>query len=223
MFAIALLTLLQACDKEKTETKILPVLSVSEVLDADVTFTSFMVSGSVSHDKNAITERGVCYSKSPNPKVTDTKIPTTTSNFKLEVPNLDVNTKYYIKTYAIVGAETFYSEKEMVKNTLSLAGTTWNFAFTYYPTNPTSPAVNWNGDVSFNANGTTKYDEPANPGLYLLYGTYTLAGNSINYIMEAPGNSGYVLVGKINGKTMSGTFNGGPPTKPNIWTATPKK
>lgn len=206
-------------DTWSASSKNLPDLTINEILDADVTYTSFAVNGLASSEKDVITERGVCYSKLAHPKITDGKIVAAANNFKLEIPNLDVNTTYYIKTYVIVGGETFYSDKQITKTTLSLAGTTWDIAFTFYNTSST---VNWNADVTFNANGTTKYDEPAYPGVYLMNGTYVITGNTIDYKMGPPSDPGYTLVGKVNGKTMSGTYNGSP-IKPNVWTATQRK
>ena len=211
--------LLQSCTKETPiPAKVTPTLTISEIPDSDVTFTSLSLNGNVNPEKETVVERGVCYSTNPDPKVTDNKLTALTNTFKIEVKDLAVNTKYYFRVYVTTSTETIYS-KEQTKNTRSLAGTTWNVAFVHYNANST---VNWNADVTFNANGTTKYDEPANPGMYLMLGTYMVTGNSIDYKMGPPNDPGYNLIGKVNGKAMSGTY-GGSPTKPNTWSATPKQ
>ncbi len=216
LFSLAFLS----CNKEEpVPAKVAPTLTISEIADADVTYTSFVVNGTVNPEKETVVERGVVYGTNPDPKITDSKITATTDAFKIDITNLAVNTKYYLRTYVTTSSETIYSKDQRTKNTLSLAGTTWDVAFTHYNA---SSSVKWNADVTFNANGTTKYDEPASPGLYVMNGTYVITGNAIDYKMGPPSDPGYNLIGKVSGKTMSGTY-GGTPAKPNTWTATQKK
>lgn len=64
--------------------------------------------------------------------------------------------------------------------------------------------TSWHADVTFNANGTTKYDEPEFPGVYLTYGVWSTNNNSIHWSMGM--DPDYIYNGTITGNTMSGTF-----------------
>lgn len=79
----------------------------------------------------------------------------------------------------------------------------------------------WHADVTFYADGTTKYDEPANPGAYLSYGTWTLTDDKIHWVLDSsvPSNS-YIFDGTVINNTMSGTYTFNSGTQP--WTAVKK-
>ena len=78
-----------------------------------ITATTAMMGGMVSCDNNSpITERGVCWSQSPDPTVDD---PHTSSGYGLgtftcELSNLVPDSYYYSKAYAINDLNTFYGE-----------------------------------------------------------------------------------------------------------------
>jgi hypothetical protein len=62
----------------------------------------------------------------------------------------------------------------------------------------------WHADVTFYENGTTKYDEPANPGMYLTYGVWSTNGNLIHWSIGL--DPDYIFDGTIAGDNMSGTY-----------------
>lgn len=90
-----------------------------------------------------------------------------------------------------------YSEF-VVQSELPISDTTWDVTIQYTTTS------SWHADVTFNANGKTKYDEPTAPGVYLSYGDWTLKDNKINWNIGMKDN--YIFEGTITNNTMSGTF-----------------
>jgi hypothetical protein len=103
-----------------------------------------------------------------------------------------------------------------------LINTTWDFIVQY------SETGFWHADVTFYADGTTRYDEPAVPGLYLSYGTWSMECNTLYYIMDSSDPHGpnygdwYHFTGTLSGNTMSGTCTFPAPHGPFTWTATLK-
>jgi hypothetical protein len=91
---------------------------------------------------------------------------------------------------------------------VSVSNTTWDATIV-------SGTTSWHADITFNADGTTKYDEPSNPGVYLSYGTYTLTGDKIHFGIGM--DPSYVFDGTITGNSMTGTYLFGSETK--TWTA----
>ncbi len=61
----------------------------------------------VDENISAINGAGVCYSKNPNPTVSDTKV---SGMGALELKNLEINTKYYAKGYALTATSSHYSQ-----------------------------------------------------------------------------------------------------------------
>ncbi|MBK9358856.1 MAG: PKD domain-containing protein [Bacteroidales bacterium] len=88
-------------DEEKKETS--PILETQT--PTSITSNSAVVGGFVSSDGGAtITERGVCYSSiNPNPTVRDFVISegNETGNYQCTLPDLDSETTYYAKAYAL--------------------------------------------------------------------------------------------------------------------------
>ena len=98
-----------------------------------------------------------------------------------------------------------------------LINTTWDFLIKY------SETSFWHADVTFYPDGTTLYDEPANPGTYLCYGIWSMECNILYYIMKSDGSLGdtYHYTGTLSGNTMNGTCTF-QPDHPLTWTATLK-
>jgi hypothetical protein len=98
-----------------------------------------------------------------------------------------------------------------------LINTTWDFVIRY------SETGFWHADVTFYADGTTRYDEPHAPGLYLSYGTWSMECNTLYYIMDYSRRHEYAyhFTGTLSGNTMSGTCTFGPEWT-FTWTATLK-
>lgn len=71
----------------------------------DITATSAKCSGEVTDDGGfAVTERGICYSTSPNPTLDDAEHTASgdgTGGFEMELTDLEVNTTYHVCAYAI--------------------------------------------------------------------------------------------------------------------------
>jgi hypothetical protein len=179
--------------------------------NANPTFTSVDITGTVDiNEGEEITAYGVVWSASENPDITDNLIAETSTSFMTEITDLDLNTAYFFRIFATTATGTYYSE-EVSFSTLDFNDSKWDFTFPY-------GTSQWNADVNFNADGTTLYDEPAAPGMFLAEGTYVLDGTGLTYDMDA-GNSEdpYLLTGTISGKTMSGTYAWGEDTR--AWTA----
>ncbi len=113
-----LIFLLFVSCKEKIE---VPTIITSKVLSVD--FAEATVSGElVNEGTAAVTSKGVCWSTSHNPTITDSKTQESTSErfFVSKLNNLDANTTYYVRAYAIssagvgYGAELSFTTKELV-------------------------------------------------------------------------------------------------------------
>ncbi len=81
---------------------------------------------------------------------------------------------------------------------IDIKNTTWDVTIIFNAT------TTWHADVTFYEDGTTKYDEPANPGVYLTYGTWSLNNNQIHWDIGL--GSSYIFDGTIKDYSMSGTF-----------------
>jgi len=100
-------------------------------------------------------------------------------------------------------------KKDDENNNPSVSVTTWDVTVVY------DTATTWHADVTFNADGTTKYDEPSAPGVYLSYGTWTLTGDKIHFGIGM--DPDMVFDGTVTGNTMSGSFVSGGKTR--TWSA----
>jgi hypothetical protein len=89
--------------------------TVQPVSVIDVKCTSATVECEVSSDGGAsLTERGVVYSTSNNPTLMDNKIQNDgrgIGKYTCEIVNLQENTTYYVRAYAINAVDTTYSEE----------------------------------------------------------------------------------------------------------------
>ena len=105
---IPLLLILSSCEKNKGD---VPVVSTSEVVG--ITSKWAICGGNVTSDGGAdITERGVCWSTTDPPVVSDSKSTggTGTGDFTCNIKSLNGNTTYYVAAYAINSAGTGYGE-----------------------------------------------------------------------------------------------------------------
>jgi len=171
--------------------------------NANPTFTSVDINGMV--DINAgeeITAQGVVWSTSENPDIEDNMVAETSSTFTSVIADLELNTAYFFKIFATTASGTYYSEEVSI-STLDFKDSKWDILYK-------QGNSEWHGDVNFYADGTTLYDEPDYPGIYLDEGTYVLAGTDLTYDMIGSNSEDqYMLLGTISGKTMSGTFGEG--------------
>jgi hypothetical protein len=90
---------------------------------------------------------------------------------------------------------------------------TWYFDFIH------DGEVGWPAEVIFYEDGTAFYTEPAAPGQFDFWGTWSIVDNILTYDMDSSTDNGaYILTGTIEGKTMSGTYTFGEHNYP--WAAT---
>ena len=92
-----------------SKTVVLPTVTTSTI--TQITETSAVAGGNVTSDGNAnVTERGVCISTVSNPTTSNTKVKsgTGTGSFTCNLTNLQPNTKYYVRAYAINSKGTAY-------------------------------------------------------------------------------------------------------------------
>ncbi len=91
----------------------LPTVTTSEI--TDITPTTATSGGNVTNDGGAtVTARGICWSTSPNPTVSDphTSNGTGTGIFTSSMTGLTPNTTYYVRAYATNSAGTAYGNPE---------------------------------------------------------------------------------------------------------------
>ncbi len=92
--------------------------SLTTLNTTNVTATSAFSGGNISSDGgSAIIERGVCWSSSPSPKVTDGKTSDGQGigNFTSNITGLQTNTVYYVRAYAKNTLGTGYGEEVSFK------------------------------------------------------------------------------------------------------------
>ena len=95
-------------------TKTLEMPIVNTVAVTDIFDTSAIVSGDVTSNGNGnVTERGVCIAMESNPTISNTKISagSGTGSFTCNLTNLQPNTIYYIRTYAVNCKGTEYGKQ----------------------------------------------------------------------------------------------------------------
>lgn len=107
------LTLMVACTEDIADVRLDPSLSTSEVLD--VQSSQATVIGFVIAEGNGFSERGVCYSTTPEPTIADNKAVYDTTvqgaTFTVTITGLDYATMYYVKAYATGGTGTVYGDE----------------------------------------------------------------------------------------------------------------
>jgi hypothetical protein len=214
--AILLSFLFSACTKQDnpiTPTVVVPTVTIAAVNIADVDFNTAKVNGTVTiSDESKLTEKGIVYGLSPAPTLTDSAKVVTSNTIALNITNLKMGTKYYACGYAKANGQTYYSS-EVNFTTRTLTGTTWDFFHTF------SAQISWHANVTFNADGTTKYDEPDSPGTYLNIGKWKIANNILTFALKGDYTAtSYVYTGITSSTGLTGTFNFGTDA-PKVWTA----
>jgi uncharacterized protein (TIGR02145 family) len=101
------------CKKEETKTEpviTIPVLSATKAV-TDITQTTASSGGKVTSDGgSAVTARGVCYGKSPEPNISGSKTENGAGvgDFGSSLTGLEANTTYYVRAYATNPKGTSY-------------------------------------------------------------------------------------------------------------------
>jgi hypothetical protein len=180
----------------------LPSVSLeTTAADVEMTYTTIEIDGTVDDDGgDPVTAQGTVWSMNTNPTLSDNSVVESSASFTSEIENLEANTTYYFKTYATNAEGTAYSN-EVSFTTNSLGGTSWDFHVVY------DPNTSWNGDVTFNTDGTAVYDEPSSPGTYLTNGTWSLNGNELSYDFDSSNPGQVIYNGTLEVNEMSGTFD----------------
>jgi len=164
-------SLVLSCEKEKN----LPIVSTTTV--TGITHNSAISGGVITDDKGlTITERGVCWSKNPDPTTKDHKTSdgSGAGDFVSNITGLDGGTKYYIRAYGANSSGTGYG--------MALSFTTLGSK----PVVTTLPASNvlpttaiLNGKVNPNyltTNVTFEYGTTSNYGSSIIASTNPISG-----------------------------------------------
>lgn len=143
---------------------VLPTLTTTAA--TSVAQTTAVAGGNISSDGNgAITARGVCWSTTAGPTITNslTTDGTGTGSFTSNLASLVPGTVYYIRAYATNSAGTAYGNELTLTTVLSS------------PTSVTAVAANGQATITFTASGggavVTRYTVTSNPGNITAQGT----------------------------------------------------
>ena len=185
-----LLILHSSCQNSNDPTIQILVFTTTAV--SNITQTSVSSGGNISSDGGAtITSRGVCWSTSQNPTITDTKTSdgAGSGSYTSNITGLMPNTVYFLRAYVEVGSSmgygneiSFTTKKEIpttvtdsdgnVYNTVTLAGKTWmkeNLKTTKYK-NATAIAFPNSNNAAWQTNTTGAYawynNDIANKNIY---------------------------------------------------------
>jgi plastocyanin len=123
---IGLITIINGCKKSATVTE--PSLTTTAV--TGITFTTATSGGDITSDGGAaVTVRGVCWSPTSGPTITDSKTSdgTGTGQFVSNITGITAGTVYYVRAYATNSAGTAYGNElsfTSTANSLSTLTTT---------------------------------------------------------------------------------------------------
>ena len=107
-------------------TPYIPTVTTNTV--TSITTNSAVCGGNVTSDGNlTVTARGVCWSTSPNPTISNSKTTngTGTGSFTSNITGLTANTTYYVRAYATNNIGTAYGEEKSFTTNGTLAGYEW--------------------------------------------------------------------------------------------------
>lgn len=141
-----------ACTEEISDNRLAPNLATTQVID--VTSNSATVVGYIIAGTEKFTERGVCYSTTPEPTIDNNTIKWVDNGdkkatFQVTISGLTHVTTYYAKAYAKLGNEVKYGE-ELSFTTLPIPPT----VTTADVTDITSSSAKGGGEVTDNGGAT---------------------------------------------------------------------
>ena len=120
LFLFLSLTLLLSCSKESTQ--LIPTMSNTYI--NGLSPTSISIVSDITSDGGAqLIARGVCWSTSQNPTISDNKTIDGTSigTFTSKINDLTPGTTYYVRSYAINSVGTIYSDQLTIKTNSIIA------------------------------------------------------------------------------------------------------
>jgi uncharacterized protein (DUF1330 family) len=175
-----------------------PTVTTNEI--SSITSTSAVSGGNVVSDGGAsVTARGVCWSTTPDPTVSDSKTSdgTGTGTFTSSITGLSPNTTYYLRAYATNSSGTSYGTEKSFKTFDSPLVT-----YTLYV--KSSPVTGVSIDVSDNNGlwkGTTNFSRAYNPGQTV---TLTAPGahmgkNFLTWKVDGVNRSGQTIIVTMDG------------------------
>lgn len=182
----------EACNKNES----VPELSTSNV--SGITSTTAICGGNITSDGGAaISERGVCWSTSPNPSVNDSKATdgsTGLGSYTSNLSGLTGDLTYFVRAYAINKAGVGYGEvKSFSTSAIS------NFATTLDATEIKSSIATLNGVVNANSLPTT---------ISFQYGTSLSYGNEISATPSVvTGNMDELVSANLTGLLANTTYH----------------
>ncbi len=180
----------------KTTAATAPVVTTNDV--SDIQATSATCGGNVSSDGGAtVTARGVCWSTSQNPTISNSKTVdgTSTGSFTSTITGLTKNTTYYVRAYATNSIGTSYGEQ---KTFTTVANDSKSIVFAegvtltsgWYDVNKLSTS---SGDINM------CWAASASNIIQWWQDRYVAAGNSLpSGAVTGPGTKEYDGVGKYN-------------------------
>ena len=178
-------------------------LPVLDIQISDITIHSALARGSIQNNGNTyIIERGICISRNPHPSIYDTVVYGANSSSMIEIENLEPNTTYYVRAFAINNVGVGYSENiSFTTLTLSIL---WN-GISWVPQEPTEDD-NVILQDSYTGEGFTCRDLVLNPSteFTLTGGALTITGDLI-LESDATGTATFIDQGgeiNVQGRTI---------------------
>jgi len=134
----------------------------------NITSSSATLNGVILEAGNPVySEKGFCYSKSPNPTISNTKVTVGgegSGNYSADIENLSFNTTYYYRAYVIHNGKVIYGSEEQFTSgyTVSVVETYSNVADITYDAAELSYIINNLGDPQCTESGMC-YSTSSNP------------------------------------------------------------
>ena len=225
-----LLAGLYACEN-KEEDKDKDLLCKVEISEISATSTSVLITGKITFEgKPVFFERGFCYSTSSNLTVEHNKVSVmgsgigSTGSFAADIKELNKNTTYYVKAYAINDAGVAYSEeREFTTENINLGnGLAAYYSFNEQNCTESQGKSQFNGiimdsepvEFSTDIPGNTGYSARFNGNSYfktIQSPTYELLKNNFSislWIKTMSTNTSFIQTYQIFGGFLLGFRNG---------------
>ena len=128
LLTLALLLLITNCNEREWSNLVeeSTIASVSTSSALEVTYTSVILGGEVTDDGGStVSERGICYSTTQNPTIINNKVimGSGLGDFSITVSDLNENTNYYVRAYAINSNDIAYGAQISFKTPILLPPT----------------------------------------------------------------------------------------------------